>query len=133
MIYYKKRRKWKWITHVKKRFVLQGLDFQGVTHEGPFLKISNNVLTIAKGYAWDGASSIMPDITSVMSASLYHDALYQLMREGVLPQTARKRIDQIFREVCIASGMNRPLAWTAYRAVRLGAKKSGQPNLLSAP
>ena len=133
MIKYKKRRKEKWIVEEPIRFVLQDFILQGIEHSGKNLSIKNGVLRIEPGYAWDGASSIMPDIPSVMEASLIHDAGYQLMREGVLPQKARKAIDQIFYQVSKDKGMNRFLAWIAYRAVRAGAKKAGQPNTLRSP
>jgi hypothetical protein len=111
------------------RFVLRDFIFRGIEHSGKYLSIKNCVLRIETGYAWDGASSIMPDIPSVMEASLIHDAGYQLMREGVLPQKARKAIDKIFYQICKDKGMNRVLALVAYKFVRAGAKKAGQPNV----
>ena len=44
----------------------------------------DGVLNISKGYAWDGASGPTWDTEDSMIASLVHDALYQLMREGKL-------------------------------------------------
>ena len=50
-------------------------------------------LTIKRGYCWDGASGPTFDTPSTMLASLVHDALYQLMRECLLPQDYRIRAD----------------------------------------
>ena len=45
---------------------------------------SEGTLTIKKGYCWDGASGPTFDTASTMRASLFHDALFQLIREGLL-------------------------------------------------
>ncbi len=75
-------------------------------------------LHIAKGYAWDGPSGPAPDIRSFMRASLVHDALYQLMREGHLDHHAyRDRADRILQRLCKEDGMWRPAAWLAYQFV----------------
>jgi len=41
------------------------------------------LLTICQGYAWDGASGPTIDTKSSMRAALVHDALDQLLREGM--------------------------------------------------
>ena len=46
-------------------------------------------LRIAKGYAWDGPSGPTLDTRNFMRGSLVHDALYQLMREGLLDHAIR--------------------------------------------
>ena len=51
----------------------------------PMIELTaDGLLTIRRGYAWDGASGPTFDTTSSMRASLVHDALYQLIREGFL-------------------------------------------------
>jgi len=40
---------------------------------------------IRKGYSWDGVSGPVRDRPGNLMASLLHDALYQLMREGLVP------------------------------------------------
>ena len=47
-------------------------------------------LRIAKGYAWDGPSGPTLDTRNFMRGSLVHDALYQLMREGLLDHTIHR-------------------------------------------
>lgn len=76
---------------------------------------------VAKGYAWDGPSGIAIDTKNFMRGSLVHDALYQLIREGGLPQTEamRELADKILRHICLEDGMSRIRAWWIYRAVRM--------------
>ena len=52
-------------------------------------------LTIYKGYAWDGASGPAIDSKAFMRGSLVHDACYQLIAEGLLPQSARKTANHL--------------------------------------
>lgn len=86
-------------------------------------------LQLAQHYAWDGASGPMPDFASIMRASLVHDALYQLMREGALPRSYRKQADQILRTLCIADGMNIALANWVYYCVRVFGERFVQSDL----
>jgi hypothetical protein len=84
-------------------------------------------LTIRAGYAWDGASGPTYDSKSSMRASLVHDALYQLMRLGLLDQAFRAATDEIFRRLCEDDGMFGPRAWLWYHAVRIFAKPATDP------
>lgn len=80
-------------------------------------------LTIAKGYAWDGPSGPTIDTLTWMLASVIHDALYQLMREGVIPRSCRDDADKEMYGICVAEGMFILRAWYSYHGVRLfGAK-----------
>ena len=83
----------------------------GRTHmQGDYLLLSNDGrITICAGYAWDGASCA-PDWNSIRRGALMHDACYQLVRHGVLPDFARLIIDRRFREMCIEDGMPKALA-----------------------
>ncbi len=69
----------------------------------------------------------------MVDTTLVHDALYQLMREGVLPQHVRERADEILKEICIKDGMSKAHAWWVYQGVRIGGAISAMPDLLSAP
>ena len=86
----------------------------------PYICLRHNTLTIMEGYAWDGASFIAVDTDTIMRASLFHDGLYQLMKEGLLDKRYRKITDQIFRDLCLLAGMGRFRAWYCYNAVRIG-------------
>ena len=57
-------------------------------------------LIIRQGYAWDGASGPVVDTRSVMRASLVHDVLYQMMREGLVDEDEeREIIDRLYEEL----------------------------------
>jgi hypothetical protein len=78
-------------------------------------------LIISHGYAWDGASGPTFDTKSSMAGSLVHDALYQLMRMGLLDRSWRKQADKELKRICIENGMWKWRAWLWYQAVRIGA------------
>ena len=105
----------------------------GVTPDQPivgrFLALSvEGKLTIKEGYAWDGPSGPTLDTLNFMRGSLVHDALYQLMREGLLDgHTYRKIADRLLQEMCKEDGMSALRAWGVYRGVRLGGGPSADP------
>lgn len=84
------------------------------------------VLSISPGYAWDGPSGPTFDTKSFMRGSLEHDAMYQLMRLGLLPQSYREAADQRLRQVCLEDGMWPARAWWVYRTVRKHGGPSAQ-------
>lgn len=75
-------------------------------------------LTIHAGYAWDGPSGPTIDTRSFMRGSLAHDALYQLLREGLLPEGRRVDADALLVSLCTDDGMNPVRAGLVYAAVR---------------
>lgn len=79
----------------------------------------DGTLTIAKGYAWDGPSGPTFDTKNFMRGSLVHDALYQLIGEGMIPLAAREAADNELRRICLEDGMSSVRAWWVYQAVRL--------------
>lgn len=84
-------------------------------------------LTVRAGYAWDGASGPTIDSKSSMRASLVHDALFQLMRLGLLPDSFFAPANEIFHRMCEEDGMFGPRAWLWYHAVRIFAKPATDP------
>ena len=94
-----------------------------------FLSLSpDGVLTIKKYYAWDGPSGPTIDTRDFMRGSLVHDALYQLMREGVLDyRVHRQRADEIFRQLLLEDGMCKFRAWYVYQAVHIFAEGGARP------
>ena len=90
----------------------------------------NGVLVIHQGYAWDGASGPARDTKTIMRGSLVHDALYQLMREGILPQKYRELADKILYLICKQDGMWQPRAWYVHRAVKRCAAPFARPESL---
>lgn len=89
---------------------------------------TDGTLTIRAGYAWDGASGPTWDSKSSMRGSLVHDALYQLMRLGLLDIRYRDEADAIFRRICKEDGMWSPRAALWYHAVRIFAKPAATAN-----
>ena len=90
----------------------------------------NGNLVVRSGYAWDGPSGPAVDTKSFMRASLVHDALYQLMRMGLLSVAWRKQADKLLYSICVTDGMWRWRAGLAYRAVRRFAKGAAMPSNL---
>ena len=77
-------------------------------------------LHIRAGYAWDGPSGPTYDTKTFMRGSLIHDALYQLIREKLLPLTFREEVDQILFRICRDDGMWGLRARSVLRGVRIG-------------
>ena len=84
-----------------------------------YLKLEGNTLTIFSGYAWDGASKVLFQTNNLACPSLIHDALYQLLREKVIEQKYRKKIDKTFYKHCRGEGVNIFRARIMYRLVRI--------------
>jgi hypothetical protein len=88
----------------------------------------SGVLTIKKGYAWDGPSGPTIDTSSLMRGSLVHDSLYQLLREtdfgaADTHDQRRKQADEILYRICIEDGMRK---WRA-RWILATVRKAGGP------
>ena len=104
------------------------------TIETTFIRLAGNGdLTIRKGYAYDGPSGPAVDTKSFMRGSLVHDALYQLMRMGLLEANYyRDDADLALQRICIEDGM-----WRVYKSVALFAKSAADPShkkpVLTAP
>ena len=105
----------------------------------PFIRLDlAGVLTILKGYAWDGPSGPTVDTKSFMRGSLVHDALYELMRKGFLdPLTHRITADKLLRQMCKEDGMYSVRAWWVYHSVRKfgykSASKENKKKIIKAP
>jgi len=131
-IRYKKRRGWKYKLWVDTSYATGIIPIRPIDHE--YLAIDAvGYLRVRQGYCWDGPSGPTVDTKTFMRGSLIHDALYQLMREGVVAAVYRKRSDIILRDICLEDGMSKIRAGWVYHGVRVGANKSSRPNLLSAP
>lgn len=89
-----------------------------ISMDHEFLKVEGGVLTVSQGYAWDGPSGPTIDTPSFMRGSLVHDALYQLMRDGLIDQSCRERADKLLRDLCIEDGMSWVRAAYVYESVR---------------
>lgn len=85
------------------------------------------VLWIKSGYAWDGCSGPTWDDKTNMRAGLIHDALFQLMRLGQLPQSCKEAADRELQKAMIEDGALKLRAWYYYQAVKRFAHRSGEP------
>lgn len=83
-------------------------------------------LQIRAGYAWDGATGAW-DSKSSMRGSLGHDALYQLIRLGLLSHEWREAADRVLRRLCEEDKMLGPRAWAWFHAVRIFANPATDP------
>jgi hypothetical protein len=82
-----------------------------------YLDLSDGTLIIKKGYTWDGASGAV-DTKNIMTGALIHDALYQLIREGVIGIKDKDKCDKILQTICESEGMSKFRAWLVYKAVK---------------
>lgn len=85
------------------------------------------MLTIRTGYAWDGASGPAVDTPTILRGSLVHDALYQLIRLGLVEPAYRRLADTIFLEICREDGMSTIRRFWVFRAVRWFGGRSATP------
>lgn len=90
-------------------------------------------LALKKGYSWDGPSGPTIDTPDFMRGALVHDALYQLMRERLLPSRLRRFADELLRDMCRADGMSKLRSEYVYSAVRAFGAKSARPGRRTAP
>lgn len=87
------------------------------------------VLTIRSGYASDGPSGPTIDTKTFMRGAFVHDAFYQLMRMGRLPQSYREDVDKLLRKHCREDGMSSWRAWYVYHSLRkMGAAAAKTKN-----
>ena len=131
MITYKKRRKYKYILTVEHKYKTMIKLDKPIDTEYLIMNVEGD-LKIKVGYSWDGAS-LAPDTKKIMTGSLVHDALYQLMREGHIDRKERDNADLILRDICITDGMIKPFANIVYSAVKTFGAKFVKSEIISAP
>ena len=89
--------------------------------------LTKGCLYIQSGYAWDGPSGPTIDTKSFMEGSLVHDALYQLIRMGLLSLAWREQADLELKRIIKLKKMNRFRAWYVYRMVKRFAAFAADP------
>lgn len=97
-------------------------DLPDIDHD-IWVSIKREIMTISEGYMWDGAT-VAIDTEAFMRASLVHDALYQLIREGRLDKSYKGYADNLMHQICLEDGMSRIRAWYVYLGVKWGGGKS---------
>lgn len=85
-------------------------------------------LFLKKGYAWDGPSGPTVDTKNFMRGSLVHDALYQLMRMELLPQSAKEQADIELKKICKDDGMSSFRAFYVHKSVEHFGHGSTDPD-----
>lgn len=92
------------LIEAKSVFVPELKDVYSVDHL--FIKIKHGWLIVLQGYMWDGATGV-PNNPDNMRASLFHDALYELMQLGLLDRKYRDVADQLLRKICLEDSMDK--------------------------
>jgi hypothetical protein len=112
---YRKKRKWKYTLEVQEsRFV--GARFPNLKFS--FIEIEDGTMYIAEQYAWDGASFLTFDTKDTMTPTLFHDAFYQLMREGLLSVEFKETADRILYEMMMERAKKRGKILYPFRKLR---------------
>lgn len=93
------------------------------------------LLIIKQGYAWDGPSGPTADTPDTMRGSLVHDALYQLLRLGLLSADKRLECDHIAYKIWVEDGMPKLQArvWRWCLNSFAGFAANGKDVVLTAP
>ena len=91
-----------------------------------YASLKDGILSVKRGYAWDGASGPIINTRDTLVASLVHDVLYQAMRLNLIKSSKenRKIADKNFFEILKMNGVNSIRRKVWYLAVRLFGKKS---------
>lgn len=110
---------------VEENFSIE-LPFKIADFEHQYASLKDGILSIKKGYAWDGASGPIINTQDTLVASLVHDVLYQAMRLNLIKSNNenKKIADKIFFEILKMHGVNSIRRKVWYFAVRLFGKKS---------
>ena len=124
---YRKIDKYKYLTAAS---VVRKTKIKGIAFSTPYMALyKTGRMRIEKNYAWNG-SSYSIDYNSI-EASLFHDCLYQMMREGHLPKKCREYADKLYRDILIEKGLWKIHANLRYNALRMlggtSAKLTGKP------
>lgn len=85
---------------------------------------TKGLLTLTPGFPWDGPSGPTRDTPNSIAASAAHDALYRLMRLGLLLRKWRKKADLVFYEILREKRMSKIRATVWYHSVRRFAKSA---------
>ncbi len=92
-----------------------------------YVKIRHGTLVVMAKYAWDGGSGIAINTKNSRLGTLFHDALYQLMRENLLLRSYKNSADLLMKRVLISEGMSKFRAHLWYLVVKMLGKKHTFP------
>lgn len=112
---YRKLKRYKYILEENISF---NTEIYGYEFSCKYFKLAKDgILTVFKGYIWDGVSGPAIDTKNTMNSGLLHDALYQSIRMKLLPLSKKKEIDILFYNELIKDGMDKFRATYFYLAV----------------
>ena len=117
--------KYKYKFKVEENFSIE-LPFKIPDFEHEYASSKDGILSVKRGYAWDGASGPIINTQDTLVASLVHDVLYQAMRLNLIKSSKENRqiADKNFFEILKMNGVNSIRRKVWYFAVRLFGKKS---------
>jgi len=102
--YRKVPKHWKYIL-TKDAYIRLSRRFYGGMILGTFIELDGRWLRLKKGYAWDGPSGPTFDTPDAMEGSAAHDALWQLIMEGLIDKKHKRATDRELKLICIRNGM----------------------------
>ena len=85
---------------------------------------TKGLLTLTPGFPWNGPSGPTRDTPNSIAGSAAHDALYRLMRLGLLLRKWRKKADDVFYWILREKKMTKIRATVWYHGVRQFAKSA---------
>jgi len=114
---YKKTKRWRYKLDQDEEIDLTRLIYcNDLKH--PYFSIFDGILSIEKGYAWDGATGPVFQTDTTKIPSLVHDVLLQSMDLGLLPKEALAASDGVYLDLAIGAGMWKPRAYLHYYSMR---------------
>ena len=115
---YKRLQPFKYKTASVRVFLTDICPDSDIQHEF-FTLSTDGILTIAPGYAWDGASGWF-DKKSIMRGSLAHDVFYQAKQLCLpLPADWKAKADLLLKRLCQEDGMWSAEAACVFKAVKM--------------
>ncbi len=115
-----------WKYELKKDCV-EAVDMPGIEVDTEFIRIHGGFMVIEAYYAWNGAN-VVPDSPDIMRASLFHDALYQLIKEKHLEKKWRKYADQLLRDIYLREAYRLKREEKAKRELKRAHAKNRTPS-----
>ena len=115
--------------YITSRYFTHITSVVGFEAENDFIALgSGGDIHIKKCYAFDGPSGPTIDTDNSMRGALVHDALYQLMREKLIPITCREAADRTFYNTLREDKMCYIRAQAWLKTVRLVSAGAAKPS-----
>ena len=79
---------------------------RGFFYASDFVELTETQLILREGYQWDFGTGPVVNTPAVVYASLAHDAMFDFIDDGVIPESERKLVDLWFRDLLAEAGMS---------------------------